>query len=298
MSSLLPANARHVYNCVLDEKEGIYFKIVILHGANYCAFIEYTKRITNTDVMSLVEFSQKELQEFIINLQCLLSERCTRKIQAKLNLEIARNNRGVYILNHSLKKSTTDNGFKIYLSIEALQVLITISNEIQLDHSYVSPYFFDGCPFTGATDGRMLKHLTVMCAQYYYHNVLEKIKKHLCCLHKQTWDSQHERNCSLDSKQSLCYSVAKEAVQLVKENLLSDILRSHFLGPVTISMAQIIGPDPHEVIQKVHFNAYYFFSHSLVLAGMHHVIKFFKNPVYFNKNVVIGCEMCRNPRRD
>lgn len=260
-----------IYNFYIDKKRKISAKLIIDKNANYVLTID-----------SSVAFTQENLPDFVKSLMNVLYTRCSRTSQSqKLSLEVSckRNYLNVLYSNQ-----------KIHLSCDALILLTKMGQELQLDHRYLSPHYTGKA--NAGTDVNFLRQLTVVCAQYYFQAVINRISETFCEQHKGKWYGMHEKMCSLGYKDSLCYNVAKVGVQIITKELLSEILKANELGSVYIDMSVILGDNLDRIIQRVHHSAFFFFSHALVLRGYCYLGEFFKECIYFNKAIQIPCEMC------
>ena len=147
------------------------------------------------------------------------------------------------------------------------------------------------------TDVNMLRRLLIACTLHYYNYMFRANMKDICEQHKKECGKNlHVKGCTRENKNTFCYEVAKQSLDLCSKSLefdvLSDILEANCLGPRQIDINQIIG-DRHcyeDMISKVHFNALCFLSDAMVRKSQSVLPKFEHLNVMGEKGS--PCPMC------
>lgn len=163
-----------------------------------------------------------------------------------------------------------------------------ICDQLLLDHSYMAPYYC-GYMLNASTDVKLMRNWTVVCAGFHYAVMCKNIERTLCITHKDAWEGRHEHSCTVQSKKSPCYLLAKQSVEWVSAELLDIILCTNRLGPLTIDMKTIIGNEKHKLIDNVHCDSYYFLSHVKILKGLEHLKQCFGMTV----GALKSCTLCK-----
>ena len=185
-------------------------------------------------------------------------------------------------------------GCTLRLREKAWKELQTITEDLFLDHTYLSHYFKQGKKqhWSPKRDVSMLRQLTGALGKYYYDKMTYKLSHQLCSNHILLWSNSHfhENNCNENNTNTVCYAMAKIALRQVTTDCLVTILQCNGLKTHDLSMADIIGGDSGmtQLLKDIHSINYYLLSDLMVENALHKLSNKYLTAIQD------GCYYCQN----
>ena len=170
-----------------------------------------------------------------------------------------------------------------------------VASELIIDFTYVSHYYNEGRKehWGPRKDVWFLQQLTVAAGQYFYSRIIKTLKQKLCEKHRQLWSENHEKSCNAESTETLCYKMAELALSGVRTGLLSTILQCNQLDLHTVSIDSILDGYLDDILQGIHYNAYYVLSAAMVSNAVH---RFPDVCSFMPDSILKECYACRREK--
>ena len=221
------------------------------------------------DVWLKVPFTQRELKSV------------TRDTSGTLKrnvLSIKQGSNNVTIQHKDVAFSLTKQQW--YKFVEA-------ANDLAANYAAMQPYFESRR--RAGNDLCMLKHLVISLARMNSGVITYMYQRHLCAKHSKLWSERHVTTCTANNTDTWCHKVAAISLRIVDETAVSTILKDNKLGPLYVSMDQIIGTDFDDMVHKIHHEACYMLSTVFVYRAARLLPQYRE---YMGKYLINYCVMC------
>ena len=228
--------------------------VIVRSNGNYSATLQFPVHtepsiVEGIDVCLQIPFTQRDLQSLTEN---------TSKRNNGLSIS-QQSNRDVHIHYKKARFTLSQNQWKNFLRF---------SHDLADNYNAVQPYYHQFLHKAGK-DLCMLKHLAISLARFNSCIITFMYQRHLCKKHENSWTNRHVTSCTTDSTNTWCHEVAAIALETINKATISKILKYNKLGPLSLSMDQIIGTDFDQMVDKVHYQACYLFTDALVHKASH-----------------------------